>query len=170
MGLGLDFKRTFLATIPWMLLYLLSFHCLVRRPPPAARALNSAPGLEALPRPAGAESGWQRFQRCGGYCCFVTTNLCLVYIFEYVISSGLAAKVLPAALSCSYTAAAACESTAGCGWQNATAADLECPGSHVTGTCVAEGFTERNVYAIFGFCCKIATLFLDRLLSRRPSR
>ena len=25
-GLGLDFKRTFLATIPWMLLYLLSFH------------------------------------------------------------------------------------------------------------------------------------------------
>ena len=77
----------------------------------AARALNSAPGLEALPRPAGAgaESGWQRFQRCGGYCCFVTTNLCLVYIFEYVISSGLAAKVLPAALGCSYTAAAACD-------------------------------------------------------------
>ena len=47
-------------------------------------------------------------------------------------------------------------SAAGCGWQNATAADLECPGSHVTGTCVAEGFTERNVYAIFGFCCKLA--------------
>ena len=57
---------------------------------------------------------------------------------------------------CSYTAAAACDATAGCGWQNATAADLECPGSHVTGTCVAAGFTERNVYAIFGFCCKLA--------------
>ena len=37
-------------------------------------------------------------------------------------------------------------------WSDARADDVECPGSHATGTCTAHGFTERNVYAIFGFC------------------
>ena len=29
---GLDFKQTFLARIPWLVLYLLALHCLIRAP------------------------------------------------------------------------------------------------------------------------------------------
>lgn len=168
LGLGLSFRATFLWTIPWLGLYLLAFHCLV--PPPVAT--NTATGWTQQ-QMVTVESHCERFSRCMRYCGWVTTNLCLVYVFEYIISAGMAAKVLPQRIGCTYDDRAECEAEgggsgsmlisdedgiSGCYWANATAANLQCPGQHVVGACEASGFAQRHVYAILGFCYQAGVL------------
>ena len=76
--LDLDFRSTFLYTIPWMGLYLLAYHALVG--PSTTDATRVALAKPLLGGTRDREGFCARVLRCTRYCGWVTLNLCLVYV------------------------------------------------------------------------------------------
>eukprot|EP00038_Savillea_parva_P011882 m.200803 g.200803 ORF g.200803 m.200803 type:complete len:617 (-) comp21198_c0_seq1:70-1920(-) len=110
--------------------------------------------LDPLSAPS---SFWTKFKRCLGHCGFLTTNLCFVYIFEYVISAGLAAKVLRKDAGCRLDNEQGCTAIVGCTWHNNTG-NNHCGNGAGDGRCSASEFDILNAYAIFSFCYQAGVL------------
>eukprot|EP00040_Diaphanoeca_grandis_P025522 m.141439 g.141439 ORF g.141439 m.141439 type:complete len:449 (-) comp30190_c0_seq1:67-1413(-) len=150
---GLDLEWSFLVTTMCLSLYLFAYHCILVKPsaqfehkPPAPVAIGTV-----------QEGGWTKFKRCFKLCRWMTFNLCMVYVAEYVIYSGLAAKALNPHITCeAYKVVSTCVNNSACEWKNAT------PSSHSTSAlpagCESTTFEGKNAYAIFSFCYQFGVL------------
>eukprot|EP00051_Salpingoeca_urceolata_P005871 m.78272 g.78272 ORF g.78272 m.78272 type:complete len:420 (+) comp14578_c0_seq1:219-1478(+) len=145
---NLSLRDSFLYTLPWVAVYLISFFVILDRSgdqvaanePRAARDLQVQ---EAEETHKDIENWKRRLMRCIRLSGNISLQLLLVYFFEYVISAGCAAKVFTPLRDCHFKV------------KECTLYD-HCT---VSGdSCVPKNSLDRNTYAILAFCYQFGVL------------